>query len=64
MSVIFFVERSHVCAGQLYFFSSFSVHTHAGLMFVRAGPSVWVAARSLCPGIVKNVVLDSSCANE
>lgn len=51
-----------VCAGQWDFFQVFITHTSAAFVCMGLFASVGMAARSLCPGIVKNVVLDSSCA--
>lgn len=52
-----------MCAGQCDFFKFFNTHTSGGCVCM----GVWmcgVDARSLCLGIVKNVVLDSSFTNE
>lgn len=61
MSVIFFAVRARVC-GSVGFFSSFYYPYIGAFVCMGLFASVGVAARSLCPGIVKNVVLDSSCA--
>lgn len=49
-----------MCAGQSGFFFRVFLHAHRRAAYCDGG----VRARSLCSGIVKNVVLDSSCANE
>lgn len=63
VSVIFFALTESVCDGECDFFQVFITHTTAGVC-TRPYVCVGVDARSLCPGIVKNVVLDSSSANE
>lgn len=53
-----------MCAGQCDFFRVFVTRTTVWFVCMGSFACVGVDARSLCPGIVKNVVLDSSSANE